>query len=149
MMPSDFSGFIAVVKRDCETCRLIEPVLRRLAERREIRVYSQDDPTFPESVSDVIDERALELSYRLDIEIVPTLIQCRDGEETARLAGWKREDWRELTQLPDLGEGLPAFSPGLWLQIGRAGHAGQAGFQVWRYAIASAAGRCGAAARRT
>ncbi len=112
MIPSDFSGFIAVVKRDCETCRLIEPALNALADCRALRVFSQDDPTFPESLADVIDERELQLSYRLDIEIVPTLIAFDDGEESARLVGWKREDWRALTRLTELGAGLPAFSPG-------------------------------------
>ena len=109
---SDFSGFAAVVKRDCETCRLIEPALRSLAERGDLRLYSQDDPAFPESVAGVIDERELELSYRLRIEIVPTLIEFRDGEERARLVGWRRDDWRSLTDMPLLGRGLPEFSPG-------------------------------------
>ena len=112
MIPSDFSGFLAVVKRDCETCRLIEPALRQLGASADFRLYSQDDPNFPESLNDVIDERELELSYRLDIEIVPSLIQVIGGEESARLVGWKRDDWRELTALPDLGDGLPEFSPG-------------------------------------
>lgn len=111
-IPDDFTGFIAVVKRDCATCRLIEPLLGDLKRGLALQVHSQDDPAFPESVDDVIDERALELSYRLDIEIVPTLIQAREGEETARLVGWQRDDWRRLTGMKSLGDGLPEFSPG-------------------------------------
>ena len=87
IIPTDFTGFIAVVKRDCSTCRLIEPAFRELKSGTTIRIHSQDDPAFPESVADVIDERELELSYRLAIEIVPTLVQFRNGEETARLVG--------------------------------------------------------------
>ena len=58
------------------------------------------------------DERELELSYRHDIEIVPTLIRINDGQEVDRLVGWQRDDWRRLTDMPALGESLPAFSPG-------------------------------------
>ncbi len=111
-IPKDFTGFIAVVKRDCSTCRLIEPAFRELKRGASLQIHSQDDSAFPETIDDVIDERELELSYRLDIEIVPTLIQFRKGEETARLVGWRREDWRRLTRLPMLGAGLPEFSPG-------------------------------------
>ena len=68
--------------------------------------------TFPSSVSGVIDDRELERSYRLDIEIVPTLILLQDGVEADRLVGWQRGEWRRLTDLPALGEGLPEFSPG-------------------------------------
>ena len=58
------------------------------------------------------DDRELELSYRLDIEIVPTIILADAGMETQRLVGWRREDWRALTHDPGLGAGLAAFSPG-------------------------------------
>ncbi len=112
LIPHDFSGFIAVVKRDCATCRLIEPALRQLKDGAALQVYSQDDPAFPAGVADVIDERELELSYRLDIEIVPTLVQFKDGEERARLVGWERDAWRRLACLPALAKELPAFSPG-------------------------------------
>ena len=112
IIPKDFTGFVAVVKRDCATCRLIEPALGEIEENRDTLVYSQDDPSFPPSVSGVIDDRELERSYRLNIEIVPTLIRLQDGEEADRLVGWQRADWRRLTDLPDLGEELPEFSPG-------------------------------------
>ena len=111
-LPSEFTGYIAVVKRDCATCRLIEPALRALQGSKKLLLYSQDDPAFPESIDEVIDERELEFSYRLEIEIVPTLIRVEAGEETVRLVGWQRDAWRQLTVMPDLGERLPAFSPG-------------------------------------
>ena len=112
LIRKDFTGLIAVVKRDCATCRLIEPALVELKRSAALQVHSQDDPSFPETIGDVIDERALELSYRLDIEIVPTLIQVKDGDESARLVGWRRDEWRGLTGMPALGAGLPDFSPG-------------------------------------
>ncbi len=108
----DFSGFIAVVKQDCATCTLIEPVFNHLEDAYNLRVYSQDNPQFPPSVSQVIDDTELEVSYRLDIEIVPTLIQVEDGEEVSRLVGWNRQQWRDLTEIDTLGEKLAEFSPG-------------------------------------
>ena len=79
VIPRDYNGFIAVLKRDCATCRLIEPAILELSRATQLQVHSQDDASFPESVADVIDERELELSYRLDIEVVPTLIRLDDG----------------------------------------------------------------------
>ena len=41
-------GLVAVVKRDCPTCSLVEPVLRQLQEvSGQLTVYTQDDPSFP------------------------------------------------------------------------------------------------------
>jgi len=109
IIPKDFSGYVAVVKEDCATCRLIAPILSDL---RPLRVYSQDNPDFPRGLDDVTDDRELEVSYRLGIEIVPTLIRVQAGVETERLEGWRREDWRRLTARPGLGADLPGFSPG-------------------------------------
>ncbi len=111
-IPSDFNGFIVVVKRDCETCQLISPALQQLAAASDCLVYSQDDPAFPPGLSAVRDDHELEVSYRLDIEIVPTIIQATAGVEVARLVGWRRDDWRALTHMPGLGAGLASFSPG-------------------------------------
>ncbi len=112
MIPREFTGFVAVVKQDCATCRLIETVLAELAGELDLQVYSQDDPQFPPGVDDVRDDRELEFSYRRQIEIVPTLIRIKAGQETERLVGWQRDDWRRLTAMLALGEDLPEFSPG-------------------------------------
>lgn len=112
MIPVDFNGYVAVVKQDCATCRLIEPALREMSDGLDLLLYSQDDAAFPNSVKDVLDDTELKLSYHLDIEIVPTLIRIDSGEETERLVGWQRADWRRLAGLPALGEDLPEFSPG-------------------------------------
>ena len=106
-------GFVLVAKRDCPTCELVQPVVRELvAGTRSIAVYSQDDPTFPEGVAGVRDDRALEVSFRLAIETVPTLIRLEGGREVERVVGWQRDEWRALTGLNSLGEGLPDWRPG-------------------------------------
>lgn len=112
IIPSDFSGFIAVVKEDCSTCVLIKSVFTEIESDHLLRVYSQDNLSFPSTVTEVHDDTELEVSYRLNIEIVPTLIQVQDGQEKSRLIGWKREDWRNLTGNQVLGDDLPEFSPG-------------------------------------
>lgn len=112
LLPGDYSGLLAVVKQDCATCRLIAPVLRNLHDARRLLVFSQDDPTFPPGISDIRDDRELELSYRLDIEVAPTLLRFENGRELDRLIGWQRDAWRAMTGLPSLGENLPAFGPG-------------------------------------
>ena len=63
------NGLVAVVKRDCPTCELAAPVLAELVALGGIAVYTQDDPSFPESVPDRIDDTELSVSHRLGIEI--------------------------------------------------------------------------------
>ena len=106
-------GLAVVVKRDCPTCRLVEPVLERLARGSGcLAVFSQDDPDFPVGVPGVIDDTELEHSFRLGIETVPTLVRFEDGQETGRAVDWDREQWRSLAATPDLGADLPEFRPG-------------------------------------
>ena len=57
---------VAVVKRDCETCQLVEPVLAELRNAGSLTLYSQDDPDFPESLGGARDDTALEQSWRLE-----------------------------------------------------------------------------------
>jgi hypothetical protein len=103
---------VAVVKRECETCRLVEPVLAQIRERASLALYSQDDPTFPEKLGGAGDDTALERSWRLKIETVPTLIRFEDDREVARIVGWDRTEWERVAQQGELGPGLPAFQPG-------------------------------------
>ena len=105
-------GLVAVVKRDCPTCAMLGPVYRELAAAAELTVCSQDDPSFPEGLAGVIDDRGLERSYRLNIETVPTLVRIEAGRETARAVGWQREEWQAVAGVERLGEGLPAYQPG-------------------------------------
>jgi hypothetical protein len=106
-------GLVAIVKRDCPTCQLVVPVFRQLvaAGNQPLTVYSQDDPSFPPGLS-VIDDTSLDVSYRLHIETVPTLLRVADGEIVERTEGWARDRWEQLTHLPGLGDGLPDFRPG-------------------------------------
>ncbi|MEE3290777.1 MAG: thioredoxin family protein [Pseudomonadota bacterium] len=103
-----------VIKKDCPTCVLIEPVLGQLVEKYEgqISVYVQDDPTFPTSINSKLDDTSLEFSYRNNIEIVPTLISSNDDKEIARTEGWVKSEWQELTGIDSLGSELVDFKPG-------------------------------------
>ncbi len=105
------SGFVAVVKRDCPTCELTEPVLAELAAAGALTVYTQDDPSFPESVAHEYDA-TLDVSHQLKIEVVPTLLRRDAGKEVGRTYGWDKTEWRKLTGLATLGEALPELRPG-------------------------------------
>ena len=104
--------FIAVVKRECETCKLVEPVLAQIRAHSALTLYSQDDPTFPTSLGGAIDDTALERSWRLRIETVPTLIRFDGDREIARAIGWDRAEWERVADQGALGPGLPAYQPG-------------------------------------
>ena len=78
-LPQD--GLVAVVKRDCPTCELTAPVLGELARRAGLTVVTQDDPSFPDTVPGPVHDIALDVSHRLKIEIVPTLIRLEGGRE--------------------------------------------------------------------
>ena len=105
-------GLIAVVKRDCPTCELTAPVLGELARQVGLQVYTQDDPTFPETVPGRIDDTDLDVSHRLKIEIVPTLIRLREGREVDRTYGWDRGEWERVAGIAGLGAALPDSRPG-------------------------------------
>ncbi len=105
------NGLVAVVKEDCQTCVLIEPVLAQLAADG-MTVYCQDNPAFPASIPSVLDDRELETSFNLEIETVPTLVRYENGLETGRLVGWVRDEWQGFTGITDLGADLPEFRPG-------------------------------------
>ena len=106
------TGLVAVVKRDCPTCGLVEPVLAALARERELVVFSQDDPDFPEAVGGGRDDRDLEASFRYGIGTVPTLLRLDAGREVARAVGWHRGEWEGASGVAGLGAGLPESRPG-------------------------------------
>src|SRR5215472_10620232 len=109
-LPRD--GLVAVVKRDCPTCVLAAPVLGDLARAAGLTVYTQDDPSFPETVPGRVDDTALDTSHRLKIEVVPTLIRFEAGREVDRTYGWDRGEWQRLTGVAGLGPDLPDARPG-------------------------------------
>src|SRR6266567_4377174 len=79
-------GIVAVVKQECPTCQLVEPVLGQLATDLggSLTVFSQDEPSFPATVQGVRDDTALEVSWGLDLTTVPTLVKVADGKEVDR-----------------------------------------------------------------
>jgi len=112
------SNYAMVIKKDCPTCTLIEPVIRSLAENTAItlQIYVQDDPSFPENLESVIDDSSLEYSYEQNIEVVPTLIRLEDvsgsQSEEPRIYGWDKAQWQSFTGIADLGAELVDFKPG-------------------------------------
>ena len=105
-------GLVAVVKRDCPTCELIAPVLADIEARGSLTVYTQDDPSFPESVSIRHHDGDLSFSWHHDIETVPTLMRISGGTEVGRIVGWSRPEWQAFTELDALGDSLSEHRPG-------------------------------------
>ena len=57
-------GLIVVVKRECQTCSMIQLVMAELAGGpTRFTVITQDDPGFPAGVKAVIDDTELEYSH--------------------------------------------------------------------------------------
>ena len=84
-VPTLPDGLVVVVKRECETCRTVAPLLSEFA----VTVYTQDDPSFPEGA---IHDHDLAVSWHHQIETVPTLIRVVNGVEVERTIGWSRAD---------------------------------------------------------
>ncbi|MGZ8785510.1 MAG: hypothetical protein ACXW1Y_08110 [Acidimicrobiia bacterium] len=69
-------GCLIIVSRECETCRELVPVFRELAgSGLDVMFASQDDASFPDGLSGIVDDRELELSWRLGVEVTPTAIR--------------------------------------------------------------------------
>ena len=107
------NGLVVFGKRDCATCEMMEPVFQQMASSdTPLTVYTQDDPTFPGGVGNVIDDTSLEKSFHQNIETVPTLLRVVEGKEVERIVGWNKNQWRDFTGLDSLGEELPEHRPG-------------------------------------
>jgi thiol-disulfide isomerase/thioredoxin len=105
-------GIVAFVKAECPTCVTVAPVLRQLVEAGvPLTVLTQDDPGFPDGLAPV-DDTSLELSWRLGVEVVPTLLRIRGGEVVEREMGWLRPRWEQFFAMPGLGPGLPEYRAG-------------------------------------
>ena len=104
-------GVVVIVKRECETCQMVVPVLRELSTAVELHVYTQDDPDFPDGPI-AIPDSDLAVSWFHDIETVPTVIRCENGVEVARTVGWSRTEWEDVTGVSGLGSDLPQMRPG-------------------------------------
>ncbi len=104
-------GLVVIVKRECETCQTVVPVLEQLDSLGPLAVYTQDDPAFPGSPAATHDAD-LAVSWHHDIETVPTLIRVEGGTEVERTVGWMRPEWERITGHGGLGDGLPEMRPG-------------------------------------
>jgi len=104
-------GLNVIVKRECETCQMVVPVLQQLAETIALTVYTQDDPSFPEAPV-AIHDADLSISWHHEIETVPTLIKVVNGVEVARTVGWSRSEWEQISGIKGLGPDLPVMRPG-------------------------------------
>jgi len=105
-------GLVIVVKRECETCRMVVPVISQLRESgANVTLYVQDDPAFPDGLNAIADTD-LSVSWHHDIETVPTVIRVANGRELERTVGWRRDEWERVAETPGLGPELPAFRPG-------------------------------------
>jgi hypothetical protein len=104
-------GLVVIVKEECETCQMVVPVLEQLAAGGGVTVYTQDNPTFPQSVEREHDTD-LSVSWHNDIETVPTLMRVLDGIEVERTVGWSRDEWVRVSGTSGLGLKLPPMRPG-------------------------------------
>ena len=112
MKPQLPDGLVAIVKRECATCVMVDPLFANIAASgTPLTVYTQDDPTFPTSVS-AIHDADLSVSWHYDIETVPTLLRIESGVEVDRTFGWSKDAWQKFTGITDLGADLPVMRPG-------------------------------------
>ena len=112
MKPQLPDGIVAIVKRECATCVMVDPLFAHItANGAPLTVYTQDDPTFPASVAAVHDAD-LSVSWHYDIETVPTLLRIENGVEVDRTFGWSKDAWQKFTGIEDLGADLPVMRPG-------------------------------------
>ena len=100
-------GLVVIVKRECETCQMVVPLLAEF----DATIFTQDDPTFPAGCHPIHDSD-LAISWHHDVETVPTLIRVVDGREVERTVGWLKSDWQRITGVDNLGATLPVMRPG-------------------------------------
>jgi hypothetical protein len=112
MKPQLPDGIVAIVKRECATCVMVDPLFAHItANGAPLTVYTQDDPTFPASVA-ALHDADLSVSWHYDIETVPTLLRIENGVEVDRTFGWSKDAWQKFTGITDLGADLPVMRPG-------------------------------------
>jgi hypothetical protein len=112
MKPQLPDGLVAIVKRECATCVMVDPLFAHIAASgASLTVYTQDDPTFPTSVA-ALHDADLSVSWHYDIETVPTLLRIENGVEVDRTFGWSKDAWQKFTGIADLGADLPVMRPG-------------------------------------
>ncbi len=105
--PSNQLSLLCFVKEDCPTCRLVLPIIDHWREafsphlsvlvigqscEGNVRLASQHGIRSP-----LLDDSRLLVSFRNQIEVVPTLILAdASASSLARVIGFKKDEWREL-----------------------------------------------------
>jgi hypothetical protein len=64
-------GLVVIVKEECATCKMVEPLLPEIAKHSSLAVFTQDNPAFPSTVTAQHDAD-LAVSWHYDVETVPT-----------------------------------------------------------------------------
>lgn len=107
--PTGRPTVLCFVKEDCPTCVLIMPLVQATAaafsESVDIWCVGQDAAGNQRLAADfgltapMLDDSKLHVSYRYDLDTVPTIILASaDGEELERFVGFGRSDWQALHQ---------------------------------------------------
>jgi hypothetical protein len=110
--PSTNTHYLVFLKQGCHTCSTLEPVIQALkALPSGLRIVVQDEPEYLADLGAEYD-KTLELSFRHRIEVTPTLIRFAGDAETGRTDGWVRAEWRQLTEIDDLGADQREMMPG-------------------------------------
>jgi hypothetical protein len=115
--PDGRPALLCFVKEDCPTCvlsmPLIEAAFRAFGNSVDILAIGQDaignaalTKRFGLTVP-MLDDSALKVSFKYDIEIVPTIILAdASGRELRRFIGFGKEDWQQLCDdLARIGNG--------------------------------------------
>jgi hypothetical protein len=105
--PTGRHALLCFVKEDCPTCGLSMPLIeaahRAFGVSMDVWAIGQDaegnalleerhNLTLP-----MLDDSALGVSYRYDLDTVPTIILAgREGQELRRFAGFGKQDWQDL-----------------------------------------------------
>ena len=105
-------GFVVVVKEECETCRMVAPLLADLAGKVDLTVYTQDDPDVPDRHRGGPrrrPRRQLAPRHRDGSDADPR--RRRRRRSSAPSAG-RVPTGSAITGLDGLGEDLPVMRPG-------------------------------------
>ncbi|MCK9520133.1 MAG: redoxin domain-containing protein [Dehalococcoidia bacterium] len=107
--PGGRRALLCFVKEDCPTCHLSMPLIeqahRAFGETIDVWAIGQDGAGNAKLVDEygltvpMLDDSALRVSYRYDLDTVPTIILAdADGTELERFVGFAKADWQQLFQ---------------------------------------------------